>query len=52
MHLFLSILREIREGLRIRQSSQDPLTSWALEAALIGRMAEKVERIVTADVVR
>ena len=31
----------IRDGSRKCQSSRDSLTHWALEAALIGRMAER-----------
>ena len=38
-----------QERSRKRQSSQDSLTHWTLDAALIGRMPEGGERIVTED---
>ena len=46
---FMSVFRESKERSRKRQSSQDSLTHWALDAALIGRMAKRGEGIVAKD---
>ena len=43
------MFQEIRNGSRKCQSSRGSLTHWALDAALIGRMAEREEGIVTTD---
>ena len=48
-HLSPSILRESRERSIKRQSSRNSLTHWAPDAALIGGMVEKGNRIVTMD---
>ena len=49
MHLSLSIFWGSREKSRNRQSLGDSLTHLALDADLMGRMAEKGEGIVTTD---
>ena len=49
VHFSLSMFRGSRERSRKDLSSWDPLTYWTLELALIVRMAERGERIVTTD---
>ena len=48
-YLSLSMFWESRERSRKGQSSRDSLTHWALDTALIGRMADRGEGIVTRD---
>ena len=48
-HLSPSMFRESRERWIKCQSSQNSLTHWVPDAALIGRMAEKGDRIATMD---
>ena len=48
-HLSPSMLQESRERSIKHQSSQNSLTHWVPDAALIGRMAEKGDEIVTMD---
>ena len=48
-HFSLSMLRESRERSIKRRSWQNSLTHWVPDAALIGRMAQRVDRIVTMD---
>ena len=48
-HLYPSMLRESRERSIKHQSSQNSLTHWVSDAALIGGMAEKGDVIVTMN---
>ena len=49
LHLSLSMLRESREKSVKRHSPQNSLTYWVTDMALIGRMAERGDGIVTMD---
>ena len=49
MHLCPFMLRESRERSIKHQPSQNSLTHWVPDAALIGGMAEKGDGIVTMD---